>query len=124
MGIHDERLETLVGSQRNGTEIDSTDRRRALGRFVRRERRRLATIISGVSHRTRKMALHPQFSLIHSEFNEFLFAPVGEEEHGPLDGTFGIDTARSRSVAGGRPAVRFAQGGGRSSARRDNCGAP
>lgn len=30
------------------------------------------------------MALHPQFSLIHSEFNEFLFAPVGEEEHGPL----------------------------------------
>jgi hypothetical protein len=30
------------------------------------------------------MALRPQFSLIHSEFNEFLFAPVGEEEHGPL----------------------------------------
>jgi hypothetical protein len=30
------------------------------------------------------MALRPQFSLTHSEFNEFLFAPVGEEEHGPL----------------------------------------
>jgi len=30
------------------------------------------------------MALRPQFSLIHSEFNEFLFAPVGEEEHGSL----------------------------------------
>jgi hypothetical protein len=30
------------------------------------------------------MALRPQFSLIHSEFNEFLFAAVGEEEHGPL----------------------------------------
>ena len=30
------------------------------------------------------MALRPQFSLIHSEFNEFLFALVGEEEHGPL----------------------------------------
>lgn len=30
------------------------------------------------------MGLHPQFSLIHSEFNDFLFAPVGEEEHGPL----------------------------------------
>jgi len=30
------------------------------------------------------MDLRPQFSLIHSEFNEFLFAPVGEEEHGPL----------------------------------------
>jgi len=30
------------------------------------------------------MALRPQFSLIHSEFNEFLFAPVGEEEHGLL----------------------------------------
>jgi hypothetical protein len=28
------------------------------------------------------MALRPQFSLIHSEFNEFLFAPVGEEENG------------------------------------------
>src|SRR6185437_6834745 len=84
MGIHDERLETLVGSQRNGTEIDGTDRRCALGRFVRRERRRLAATISGVSHRRHKMALRPQFSLIHSEFNEFLFAPVGEEEHGPL----------------------------------------
>lgn len=30
------------------------------------------------------MALRPQFSLIHSEFNDFLFASVGEEEHGPL----------------------------------------
>jgi hypothetical protein len=28
------------------------------------------------------MALRPQFSLIHSEFNEFLFAPVGEDENG------------------------------------------
>ncbi|HLG87378.1 MAG TPA: hypothetical protein VKZ79_09310 [Alphaproteobacteria bacterium] len=28
------------------------------------------------------MALRPQFSLIHSEFNEFLFAAVGEEENG------------------------------------------
>lgn len=30
------------------------------------------------------MALRPQFLLIHSEFNEFLFAPVGEEENGAV----------------------------------------
>jgi len=28
------------------------------------------------------MTLQPQFSLIHSEFNEFLFASVGEEKNG------------------------------------------
>lgn len=28
------------------------------------------------------MALRPQFSLIHSEFNEFLFASIGEEKNG------------------------------------------
>lgn len=28
------------------------------------------------------MTLRPQFSLIHSEFNEFLFAAVGEEKNG------------------------------------------
>jgi hypothetical protein len=28
------------------------------------------------------MALRPQFSLIHSEYNEFLFASVGEEKNG------------------------------------------
>lgn len=28
------------------------------------------------------MALRQQFSLIHSEFNQFLFAPVGQEENG------------------------------------------
>jgi hypothetical protein len=28
------------------------------------------------------MALHPQFCLIHSEFNEFLFASVGDEKNG------------------------------------------
>jgi len=30
------------------------------------------------------MALRPRFSLIHSEFNEFLFAPVGEEGNGAV----------------------------------------
>lgn len=30
------------------------------------------------------MALRPQFSLINSEFNEFLFAPVGEEGNGTV----------------------------------------
>jgi hypothetical protein len=30
------------------------------------------------------MPLGPQFSLIHSEFNEFLFAPVGKEENGAV----------------------------------------
>jgi hypothetical protein len=30
------------------------------------------------------MALRPQFSLIHSEFNEFLFAPVGKEGNGTV----------------------------------------
>jgi len=30
------------------------------------------------------MALNSQFSLIHSEFNEFLFASVGEEKNGQL----------------------------------------
>lgn len=28
------------------------------------------------------MALRPQFALIHSEFNDFLFAPAGEEDNG------------------------------------------
>ena len=28
------------------------------------------------------MALRPEYSLIHSEFNDFLFAPVGEEKNG------------------------------------------
>jgi hypothetical protein len=30
------------------------------------------------------MALGSQFSLIHSEFNEFLFAPLGEEKNGAV----------------------------------------
>jgi hypothetical protein len=47
-----------------------------------KHRERFRATIGGTSSGRRKMALRAQFSLIHSEFNEFLFAPVGEEENG------------------------------------------
>ncbi|MDE2167757.1 MAG: hypothetical protein KGJ66_15635 [Alphaproteobacteria bacterium] len=60
------------------------------------------------------MALRPQFSLIHSEFNDFLFAPVGEEEHGPLTvlsalTRLGVDPWREAARLSGLPRAAAAQ---------------
>ncbi|MGH7012770.1 MAG: hypothetical protein ACREEL_01210 [Stellaceae bacterium] len=60
------------------------------------------------------MGLRPQFSLIHSEFNDFLFAPVGEEEHGPLTvlsalTRLGVDPWREAARLSGLPRAAAAQ---------------
>ena len=54
------------------------------------------------------MALRPEYSLGHSQYNDFLFAPIGEEETGNAHGAVGVNAARLRPAPVGRAVGRDA----------------